>query len=112
VSEAELPGADPAERARGLRGLLRHHAVDTRPLRSPPYRRLLLGQGTAFVGSMLTQVAVPVQVYAISHSSLYVGLVGLAGLAPIVIFGLYGGAIADAMDRRTSTCGRRWGPGR
>jgi len=66
----------------------------------PPYRRLLLGQGTAFIGSMLTQVAVPVQVYAISGSSLYVGLVGLAGLLPIVIFGLYGGAIADAVDRR------------
>jgi len=66
----------------------------------PPYRRLLLGQGTAFIGSMLTQVAVPVQVYAISGSSLYVGLVGLAGLFPIVIFGLYGGAIADAVDRR------------
>src|SRR5437764_5939525 len=49
---------------------------------------------------MLTQVAVPVQVYTISHSSLYVGLVGLAGLVPIVVFGLYGGAIADAMDRR------------
>jgi Transmembrane secretion effector len=65
-------------------------------MQMPPYRRLLIGQGTAFIGSMLTQVAVPVQVYAISHSSLYVGLVGLAGLLPIVIFGLYGGAIADA----------------
>ena len=93
-------GADPGERARGLRGLVRHHAVDTRPVRIPQYRRLLIGQGTAFIGSMLTQVAVPVQVYAISHSSLYVGLVGLAGLVPIVIFGLYGGAIADAVDRR------------
>ena len=51
---------------------------------------------------MLTQVAVPVQVYAISHSSLYVGLVGLAGLVPIVVFGLYGGAIADAVDRRAA----------
>jgi len=80
--------------------LLRRHAVDTRPMQIPPYRRLLLGQGTAFIGSMLTQVAVPVQVYAISGSSLYVGLVGLAGLLPIVIFGLYGGAIADAVDRR------------
>ena len=80
--------------------LLRRHAVDTRPMQIPPYRRLLLGQGTSFIGSMLTQVAVPVQVYAISGSSLYVGLVGLAGLLPIVIFGLYGGAIADAVDRR------------
>jgi MFS family permease len=48
---------------------------------------------------MLTQVAVPVEVYAISHSSLLVGLVGFAGLLPIVVFGLYGGAIADAVDR-------------
>ena len=65
-----------------------------------PYRRLLIGQGTSFIGSMLTQVAVPVQVYDLTKSSLDVGLVGLAGLVPIVVFGIYGGAIADAMDRR------------
>ncbi len=92
--------AEAAEDARGLRALLGRHAVDTRPLAVPPYRRLLLGQGTSFIGSMLTQVAVPVQVYAISRSSLYVGFVGLAGLVPIVAFGIYGGAIADAVDRR------------
>jgi MFS family permease len=91
---------DPGENARGLTNLLRHHAVDTRPMRHPAFRRLLIGQGTSFVGSMLTQVAVPVQVYSLSHSSLDVGLVGLAGLVPIVVFGLYGGAIADAVDRR------------
>lgn len=94
------PAKDPAERARGLRGALRHHAVDTRPLAIGPFRRLLIGQGTAFIGAMLTQVAVPVQVYSISKSSLLVGMVGLAGLVPIIIFGLYGGAIADAVDRR------------
>ena len=88
-------------RPASLRGLLRHHALDTRPLAIRPYRRLLIGQGTSFIGSMLTQVAVPVQVYALTHSSLYVGLVGLAGLVPIVVFGLYGGAIADVVDRRT-----------
>jgi MFS family permease len=99
---ADLPVQDDStEQARGLRYLLLRHAVDTRPVAIPAYRRLLIGQGTSFVGSMLTQVAVPVQIYAISHSSLYVGLVGLAGLVPIVVFGLYGGAIADAMDRRT-----------
>ena len=99
----DAPLQDEApEVARTLRGLVRAHAVDTRPLAVRPFRLLVIGQGTAFVGSMLTQVAVPVQVYALSHSSLYVGLVGLAGLVPIVIFGLYGGAIADAMDRRTS----------
>lgn len=99
----QLPGVDlgdTVEEARGLRSLVRRHAVDTRPLAIPDFRRLLIGQGTSYIGSMLTRVAVPVQIYAISHSSLYVGLVGLAGLVPIVIFGLYGGAIADVVDRR------------
>jgi MFS family permease len=82
------------------KGFLRRVAVDTRPLAVPAYRRILIGQGTAFIGTMVTEVAVPVQIYAISHSSLDVGLAGLAGLVPIVIFGLYGGAIADAVDRR------------
>ena len=94
------PGANPGEEGRQLRDLIRRHAVDTRPLAIAPFRRLVIGQGTAFVGSMLTQVAVPVQVYALTGSSLYVGFVGLSGLIPIVIFGLYGGAIADAVDRR------------
>jgi MFS family permease len=90
----------PAETPPTLRSLLRRSAVDTRPLAIAPYRRLLIGQGTAFIGAMLTQIAVPVQIYAITGSSLYVGFVGLAGLVPIVVFGLYGGAIADAVDRR------------
>jgi MFS family permease len=90
----------PAETPPTLRRLLRRNAVDTRPLAIAPYRRLLIGQGTAFIGAMLTQIAVPVQIYAITGSSLYVGFVGLAGLVPIVVFGLYGGAIADAVDRR------------
>ena len=76
-------------------------ALDTRPLTIPAYRRLLIGQGTSFIGSMLTEVAVSVQVFAITHSSLDVGLVGVAGLGPTVLFGLYGGAVADAVDRRT-----------
>jgi MFS family permease len=84
----------------GKKGSLRRIALDTRPLAVPAYRRILIGQGTAFVGTMVTEVAVPVQIYAIAHSSLDVGLAGLAGLVPIVIFGLYGGAIADAVDRR------------
>jgi MFS family permease len=99
VSDAP-DAAEAPEQARTLRRMLGRHAVDTRPIAILPYRRLLIGQGTAFIGSMLTQVAVPVQVYALTRSSLYVGLVGLAGLLPIVIFGLYGGAIADAVDRR------------
>jgi MFS family permease len=83
-----------------FRAWARRQGADTRPLANRLYRILLIGQGTAFIGSMLTQVAVPVQVYAISQSSLLVGMVGLVGLVPLVVFGLYGGAIADAMDRR------------
>ena len=98
--DGSLAAENPAEEARGLRALLGRHAVDTRPLRIPEYRRILIGQGTSFIGSMLTQVAVPVQIWALTASPLYVGFVGLAGLVPIVVFGLYGGAIADAVDRR------------
>lgn len=98
--EEEIPEVSTPPR-RTIGALLRHHAVDTRPLQSRPYRLLLIGQGTAFVGSMLTQVAVPVQIYALTHSSLYVGFFGLAGLVPILVFGLYGGAIADVVDRGT-----------
>ena len=84
----------------GKAGWLRDHAIDTRPLAIGPFRRQVLGQGTSFIGAMLTQVAVPVQVYALSHSSLEVGLVGLVGFVPLVAFGLWGGAVADTMDRR------------
>ena len=57
---------------------------------------------------MVTEVAVPVQIYADSHSSLYVGLAGLAGLIPITVFGLYGGASPTRWTGAGSTCGRRW----
>ena len=52
------------------------------------------------IGAQLSVVAVPTQIYAMTGSSAYVGLTGLFGLVPLVVFGLWGGAIADAMDRR------------
>jgi MFS family permease len=81
--------------------LLRRVAVDVRPLRYADFRRLFLGQGVAFVGYQLTAVAVPVQMYAVTGSSFWVGLIGLAALVPLVVLGLYGGAVSDAVDRRT-----------
>ncbi|MFF7889830.1 hypothetical protein ACH40F_55155 [Streptomyces sp. NPDC020794] len=81
------PAAPPTLRARlasGLRGV----ALDTRPLAHPVFRRLLIGQSAAYVGTMVTGVTIPVQVYALSQSSLSVGLTGLAGLVPLVVFGL------------------------
>jgi len=53
------------------------------------------------IGAQLTVVAVPAQIYGITGSSAYVGLTGLFGLVPLVVFGLWGGALADVFDRRT-----------
>jgi MFS family permease len=43
---------------------------------------------------------VPVQLYALTQNSAYVGLSGLFAVVPLIVFGLWGGAWADAMDRR------------
>ncbi|HEX5562705.1 MAG TPA: MFS transporter [Nocardioidaceae bacterium] len=76
--------------------------TDVRPLQaSAPYRRLFLGNTVAQLGQQMTNVAVAIQVYALTGSSFYVGLVGVAALVPLVVLGLYGGAVADAVDRRT-----------
>jgi MFS family permease len=76
--------------------------LDLTPLRvSPAYRRLFTGFTLAGVGSQLTVVAVGLQVYGLTGSSFSVGLVGLFALVPIIVMGLYGGALVDAHDRRT-----------
>lgn len=74
--------------------------ADTRPLQNPHYRRLWWTGIVTVIGAQLTAIAVPAQIYAITGSSAYVGLTGAFGLVPLVIFGLWGGAIADALDRR------------
>jgi MFS family permease len=81
----------------GLRDLV----ADTRPLRNEYFRRLWLANIVTVIGAQLTVVAVPAQIYADTGSTAYVGLTGVFGLVPLVVFGLYGGALADAFDRRT-----------
>lgn len=80
--------------------LLQRIAVDSRPLKYPDFRRLWIGQGVAFVGYQITTVAVPLQIYGLTKSSLWVGLIGVASLVPLVVFGMWGGAVADVMERR------------
>ena len=75
--------------------------ADTRPLRNDHFRRLWLANIVTVVGAQLTVVAVPAQIYAQTGSSAYVGLTGVFGLVPLVVFGLWGGALADVFDRRT-----------
>lgn len=75
------------------------------PLREREYRLLYIGQTVSFLGSMLTYVAIPYQVYELSHSAWYVGLLGAAQLAPLLVAALFGGAMADALDRRRMLVG-------
>ncbi|MEU6626266.1 MFS transporter [Streptomyces litmocidini] len=75
--------------------------ADLTPLRtSAHYRRLWFGNTVSWVGQGMTALAVSLQVYDITRSPFSVGLVGLFALVPLIVFGLYGGAIADTMDRR------------
>ncbi len=83
--------------------------ADTRPLANRHFRRLWVANVITVVGAQLTVVAVPAQIYALTGSSAYVGLTGVFGLVPLVVFGLWGGALADAMDRRTLQLGTTTG---
>lgn len=82
-------------------GRFRRMTIDLSPIRSSRgYRNLLIGDSISVIGTQVTAVAVPLQVYDLTRSATAVGLVGLVGLLPLVVFGLYGGAVADAVDRR------------
>lgn len=67
-----------------LRGVL----ADTRPLRHTAFRRLWVANIVTVIGAQLTVVAVPAQIYSITNSSAWVGLSGLFGLVPLIVFGL------------------------
>jgi MFS family permease len=75
--------------------------VDTRPLRHRDFRNLWIGQAISTLGGAIGLVAVPYQVYTLTGSTALVGLLGLASLVPLLVVPLVGGAIADALDRRT-----------
>jgi MFS family permease len=100
-SEQERLAPGPPISEPGAPGLLRAAAIDFGLLgRRRDFRLLWLGQATTFFGSMLTYVALPYQTYHLSHSSLVVGLLGLAELVPLLLTAFVGGALADAIDRR------------
>lgn len=80
--------------------VFRRQLADTRPLREPHFRRLWTANIVTVIGAQLSIVAVPQQVFEITRSSAYVGLTGVFALVPLIVFGLWGGALADALDRR------------
>ena len=69
-------------------------------LRHRDYRWLFAAQFVSHMGSMVTYVALPYQVYRLTGSSLAVGLLGLAELLPLLVTAFIGGALADWIDRR------------
>jgi MFS family permease len=92
-----VPDGLPASWRARLAGL----RMDLTPLRTSRDFRVLCGAGFVFyLGMMVGYVAVPFQLYALTGSNFAVGAFGLAQLVPLVLAGLYGGALADRLDRR------------
>lgn len=75
--------------------------MDFGPLkRHRDYRYLYIAQSVSFLGTMMTYVALPYQMYQLTHSSFHVGLLGVAELIPLLMTAFIGGALADSVDRR------------
>jgi MFS family permease len=75
--------------------------LDLSPLRRHrDFRYVYIGQLVSAFGSFLTYVALPVQIYELTKSSWAVGMVGTVQLIPLAVTSLWGGAVADALDRR------------
>ncbi|MFF5566647.1 MFS transporter [Streptomyces sp. NPDC012623] len=74
---------------------------DLTPFRSSQQFRLLWVQGlVTYFGSSMAMIALPLQIKDLTDSPLAVGAMGAVELVPLIVFGLYGGALADAVDRR------------
>jgi len=84
-----------------IRDRLRALRIDTTPLRSSPdFRRLFVAGTVFYLGGMVTYVALPWQLYHLTGSNFAVGALGAVELVPLIVFGLWGGALADHADRR------------
>ncbi len=84
-----------------LQRLLEYVAVDPTPLKiSRDYRLFFGGQAVSSFGSMMTYAVFPLQMYQLTKSNVYVGLIGIVEFAPMFVLALIGGALADSVDRR------------
>ena len=89
----------PAPRPGRLIG--RRHFIDLSPFRaSPAFTRMWIGSTLAGLGGQLTIVAIMLHMYDLTGSTFAVAMIAVAGLAPMIVAGLYGGMLADAFDRR------------
>lgn len=77
------------------------YVIDLTPLRkSKDFRNLWAAGLISYLGSMITYVAVPFQIKELTDSYVAVAIAGLVEIVPLIIFGLYGGVLADALDRK------------
>lgn len=80
---------------------MKNLAIDLTPIRKYRDFRYLWTSGLiSNLGSMITYVAIPFQIKELTNSYLAVGISGLVELVPLIVFGLYGGVLADAVDRK------------
>ncbi|WP_128437225.1 MFS transporter [Streptomyces cyaneus] len=97
----DSPTASPAPPSPPPPSRLRAVLPDLAPWRaSADFRRLWLAGLISSFGSFLTFVALPVQIKELTGSAAAVGAIGAVELVPLIVFGLYGGALADALDKR------------
>ena len=76
-------------------------AIDLTPLKKyPDFRNLWTAGLISYMGSMITYVAMPFQLKELTGSYLAVGLLGAVEIIPLIVFGLYGGVLADSVDRK------------
>jgi MFS family permease len=93
----DRPGARLTRAGAALRGL----AIDIRPLKeSRDFRLLWIGELISLTGRQITVVALPLQVFVLTGSSLAVGMIGLVQVIPLILVSVGGGALADRVDRR------------
>ena len=80
---------------------MRKYAIDLSPLKKYRDFKLLFTAGLfSYFGSMITFVALPFQVKELTGSFWAVGLIGVVEIIPLIVFGLYGGVLADYLDRK------------
>src|SRR5262245_31241449 len=75
--------------------------MDVTPLRtSRDFRLVFTGSGVSMLGSFITYVSIPYQVFLLTHDPLLVGLLGACEVVPLLFMAFVGGALADYVDRR------------
>ena len=83
--------ADESLRGRSAFAILKNH----------DFRLFWIGACVSFIGSWVQMIAMGLLVYHLTHSKAWLGAIGLAGGLPTTVFMLFGGVVADRVNKRT-----------